>query len=135
MDSKMVNVTNIVELKKYSEGAIVELPSFGEGQPFVARLRRPSLLSLVKQGKIPNSLLESANSLFEGGVGGAMSVADESTMSNIFGVLDAICEASFVEPTYKEIIDNGIELTDEQLMFVFGYAQNGVRQLESFREQ
>lgn len=135
MDSKMLNVTNIVELKKYSEGSTVELPSFGEGQPFIAKLRRPSLLSLVKQGKIPNSLLESANNLFEGGVAGAMSVADENTMSNIFSVLDAICEASFVEPTYKEITDNGIELTDEQLMFVFGYAQNGVRQLESFREQ
>mgnify|MGYP003291494415 CR=1 FL=1 len=27
----------------------------------------------------------------------------------------------------------GIELTDEQMMFIFGYSQNGVRQLESFR--
>ena len=128
-------VTSIVDLREYAKGSLVELPSFGEGQPFYARLRRPSLLGLVKKGKIPNSLLSSANALFESGVQGAMMVADENTMENIFGVMDAICEASFVEPTYKEIIESGITLTDEQMMFIFAYSQNGVRQLDSFRTE
>ena len=47
-----LKLTSIEELKKYANGTVVELPSFSEGQPFVARLKRPSLLSMVKQGKI-----------------------------------------------------------------------------------
>lgn len=130
-----LNITSIEELKNYSNGNIVELPSFGEGQPFVARLKRPSMLILVKSGKIPNTLLTHANKMFEQGINGSFNAADDKAMEDMFGVLDAICEASFVQPTYQELREAGIELTDEQLMFVFGYAQNGVKQLESFRKQ
>lgn len=130
-------VTSIDELKNYARGQVVELPSFGDGQPFIARLKRPSMLGLVKSGKIPNALLDSAKSLFEGGAPGAMkskpNSVDDNTMKQIFDVMDILCEESFVEPTYKEIKDAGIELTDEQLLFVFGYSQNGVKQLDSFR--
>lgn len=128
-------VTSIEELRAYAQGTVVELPSFGEGQPFYARLRRPALLGLVKQGKIPNQLLSSASTLFEGGVQGALNKLDDDAMKNIFEVMDAICEASFLEPTYKQLKDNGIALTDEQMMFVFAYSQNGVRQLDSFRQE
>ena len=128
-----LNITSIEELKDYSNGSIVELPAFGEGQPFVARLKRPSMLVLVKSGKIPNTLLTHANKMFEQGISGSFNAADDKAMEDMFGVLDAICEASFVQPTYKQLTEAGIELTDEQLMFVFGYAQNGVKQLESFR--
>ena len=33
-------VTSIEELKQYSNGTLVELPCFAEGQPFVARLKK-----------------------------------------------------------------------------------------------
>ena len=56
-------------------------------------------------------------------------------MSNLFGVLDAICDACFVEPTYQQLKDNNIQLTDDQLMFVFNYTQRGVTALGSFRSQ
>lgn len=128
-------VTSIEELRAYAQGAVVKLPSFGEGQPFYARLRRPALLGLVKQGKIPNQLLSSASTLFEGGVQSALNKMDDNAMENIFEVMDAICEASFLEPTYQQLKDNGIVLTDEQMMFVFAYSQNGVRQLDSFRQE
>lgn len=132
-----LKITSIEELKNYSLGSIVELPSFGDGQPFVARLKRPSMLNLVKMKKIPNLLLESASSLFESGAQNAMHVKatdiDSNAMSQMFDVIDIICEESFIEPTYKQLKEAGIELTDEQLLFVFGYSQNGVKQLESFR--
>lgn len=128
-------ITSIEDLKIYAQGAVVELPAFGEGQPFYVRLKRPSLLGLVKQGKIPNQLLSSASTLFEGGIQGALNALDDDAMKNIFEVIDAICEASFLEPTYQQLKDNGIELTDEQMMFIFAYSQNGVRQLDSFRQE
>lgn len=127
-----LRATSIDELCKYTEGKLLELPSFGEGQRFIAKLKRPSLLSLVKNGKIPNSLLVVANNLFMGKIDTVIS-EDDSTLNDLFRVLDIICEACFVEPTYKSIKEAGIELTDEQYMAVFNYTQQGVKALEPFR--
>lgn len=132
MSEDKMNVTSVTELVKYREGELVELPPFGENQPFYARLRRPSMLVLAKSGKIPNELLMSANSLFEKGSGSFDSL-DEQMLTKMFDVMEVICEASFVEPTYHDMKNAGIELTDDQYLFVFGYSQNGVRQLDSFR--
>jgi len=130
-----MNITTIEELKKYAEGDIVELPPFSQGRPFVAKLSRPSMMELVKCGKIPNSLLKSANELFSNGISGAFDEDKETALTDLFEVIDVICEASFVEPTYKQIKDSGVKLTDEQLMFVFNYSQAGVKALESFRSE
>lgn len=131
-----MKVTSIEQLKQYSLGEVVELPGFGESQKFFARLKRPSMLGLVKAGKIPNQLLDPATKLFQNGVNSVtIKSLGDGAMSDIFGVMDVILDESFVEPTYKQIKDAGIELTDEQIMFVFGYTQNGVEQLKSFRKQ
>lgn len=129
-----LKVTSIEELRNQASGSLVELPPFAEGTQFVARLRRPSMLSLVRAKKIPNQLLTSANKLFMAGPSG-FSSTDERMMDDIFAVMDVICDAAMVEPTYSELREAGIELTDEQLMFIFGYTQNGVKQLESFRTE
>lgn len=129
-----MKVTSISELKQYSGGALVELPPFSESGKFVARLKRPSMLALVRANKIPNSLITSANKMFKQGPS-SFDTANESMMNEIFSIMDVICEAAFVEPTYKQLKDAGIELTDDQLMFVFGYSQNGVKQLEPFRTE
>ena len=123
------NVTSIDCLKSYCSGSVVRLPDFAKGQPFYARLKRPSLLKLVKNGKIPNALLTTANKLFFSSVD-EKDTNSGDTMSNMFKVMDAICEASFVEPTYKELTENGIELTDEQYMFIFNYSQTGIDDLK-----
>ena len=132
MDEKVIKITSIDELRVYKEGEVVELPPFAKNQPFCARLKRPSVLSLAKSGKIPNELLTSANALFEKG-SNSFNSSDKEMLRKLFEVMEVICESSFLEPTYQEIKDAGIELTDEQIMFVFGYAQHGVRQLTNFR--
>lgn len=128
-----LKVTSISELQSYSNGKVIALPSFAEGQPFNARMIRPSMLALVKQGKIPNSLMNTANTLFKDG-GTGVDTDDSDMMEQIFEVIETLCEASFVAPSYEEIKNAGITLTDEQLMFVFNYSQNGVKALESFRK-
>lgn len=129
---KTPEITSLTALEQYAQGQIVELPPFAEGQPFVARLRRPSMMVLVKSGKIPNALLGTANSLF---VGGKIETKDPSALSDVFGVMDVICEASFLEPSWNQLQEIGLELTDEQYMAVFNYSQQGIKALDSFREQ
>lgn len=127
----MSEVTSLASLSLYAQGQLVELPGFGEGQPFFARLRRPSIMGLTKSGKIPNALLSAATELFTG----KQDKSDPVDLSEIVGVVDVICEAAFVEPTYQQIKDIGLELTDEQLMAVFNYSQRGIKALEPFRHQ
>lgn len=125
-------ITTLDDLRSYAKGKIVTLPPFAEGQPFVARIKRPSLMELVKNGEIPNELLTRANDLFFDS-SKAVNSEDKETMSQIFEIIDSICRASFIEPTYDEILESGIKLTDEQMMFIFQYSQKGVKALESFR--
>lgn len=130
-----LKVTSIEELKKMAKGELVELPGFTDGTQFVARLKRPSMLALAKLGKIPNNLLGAANKLFVG-VGNVLQNGaknNDDALTELFDIIEVICEESFVEPTYKELKDNGIELTDQQKLAVFTYTQRGVKSLENFR--
>ena len=125
----MQEVTSISQLNEYAKGQLVELPSFGEGQPFFARLRRPSMLALAKSGKIPNSLLATANRMFDS----SLDTKSENMLKDFYMVMETILEAAFVEPTYQEIKDAGVQLSDDQMIFVFNYTQQGVRALDQFR--
>lgn len=127
-----MDITSLEKLTQYSQGQVVALPDFAEGQPFVARLKRPSMLALAKSGKIPNALLVKANSLF---MGKGLTEKDPSALKDLWDIFDTICDACFVEPTYKQITEAGLELTDDQYMFIFQYVQKGVQALESFRYQ
>lgn len=131
--AKTEQVTSLEQLKQYADGNIVRLPDFAEGQPFVAKLKRPSILGMAKQGKIPNSLLVKTNELFV--QSGSLDTEENSMMQEIYDVIDLIASETFVEPTYEEIKSTGIELTDEQMMFIFNYSQQGVKALESFRTE
>jgi len=131
---KELKVTPISELIKYKDGQIVELPPFAEGQPFVARLRRPSLMSLVKTGKIPNSLMKQATTLFAKG-GQSLSGMNANTLSDMLDIIDIIIEEAMIEPRYSELKENDIRLSDDQMMAIFTYTQQGVDYLKQFRTE
>jgi hypothetical protein len=129
-----MNITTLADLQSYAAGTIVRFPDFAEGQPFVARVRRPSMLVLAKQGKIPNTLLTAAGELFSKG-GAGMDADNKNMLSDVYDIMHIICEASLIQPTMKDIEDAGLSLSDDQLMAIFNYTQNGVKALESFRKE
>ena len=133
VNREQLAITSIEELKQYAQGEIVELPPFAPTQPFVAKLKRPSLLAMAKNGKVPNELLVKTNELFMND-GTAVNASDGNMLKEIFSVIDTIAGEVFVQPTYKEIKEAGIQLTDEQMLFIFNYTQTGVKNLENFRE-
>lgn len=130
--TEAMSTTSIFDLQTYAQGTLVRFPDFAEGQPFVARVRRPSMLVLAKQGKIPNTLLNSANELFSKG-GAGMDGDNENMLADIYSICEIICESALKEPTYQQIKDAGLELSDDQLMAIFNYTQTGAKALESFR--
>lgn len=133
VNREQLAITSIEELNQYAQGEVVTLPPFAPTQPFVAKLKRPSLLAMAKNGKIPNELLVKTNELFMND-GTAVNASDDNMLKEIFSVIDTIAGEVFVQPTYKEIKEAGVQLTDEQMLFIFNYTQTGVKNLENFRE-
>ena len=132
--NQAMGITSISDLQTYAAGTVVRFPDFTEGQPFVARVRRPSLLVLAKSGKIPNTLLTAAGELFAKG-GGGLDSDNDKMLSDMYDIMHIICEASLVQPTLAEIEGAGIQLSDDQMMAIFNYSQAGVKALESFRKE
>lgn len=129
-----MKITTIADLQNYASGTVVRFPDFAEGQPFVARVRRPSMLVLAKQGKIPNTLLIAAGELFTKG-GGGMDADNVEMLGQVYDICKIICRAALVEPTMDDIKSAGMELSDDQLMAIFNYTQNGIKALEPFRKE
>lgn len=129
-----LKITTLSDLQSYKEGTVVRLPDFSNGQPFVARLKRPSMLVLAKSGRIPNQLLTTAGELFVKG-SGSFDPKDKNMLSNFYDTCHVICEAALMEPTLEEIESSGVELSDEQIMAIFNYTQAGVSTLKKFRQK
>lgn len=131
---KVMGITSVSDLQSYAAGTVVRFPDFTEGQPFVARVRRPSLLVLAKSGKIPNTLLTAAGELFAKG-GSGLDSDNDKMLSDMYDIMHIICEAALMQPTLAEIESAGIQLSDDQMMAIFSYSQTGVKALESFRKE
>ena len=129
-----MRITTVSDLQSYAQGTIIRLPDFTDGQPFVARMRRPSLLILAKKGKIPNSLLTAAGELFTKG-GSGLDADDENMLANMYDIMEVICESALIQPSMADIKNAGLELSDNQMMAIFNYTQTGVKALESFRKE
>lgn len=131
---KMMGITSVSDLQAYSTGVVVRLPDFAEGQPFIARIRRPSMLVLAKSGKIPNTLLNTAGELFSKG-GGGLDSDNKNMLGDMYDIMHIICEAALIQPTLHDIENAGLQLSDDQMMAIFNYSQAGVKALESFRQE
>ena len=132
--NQAMHITTVSDLQSYAAGTVVRFPDFGDGQPFVARVRRPSMLVLAKQGKIPNSLLTAAGELFSKG-GGGLDADNENMLSDMYNIMDIIATAALIQPSMEEIKSVGLELSDDQMMAIFNYTQTGIKALESFRQE
>lgn len=132
--AETLKITSLSDLQKVAQGEVVELPGFTENIPFVARLGRPSMLKMVGDGKIENSLLNTATSIFNGTTEGKED-KNEDFLKEMYNVMRKFADACLLEPTLEEVEGAGVELTDEQLMAIFNYSQRGVSALEKFHQE
>jgi len=113
----------VTKVEDITGGEVIELPPLYNGKPFIARLRRPSLLTLCYAGKIPNELLAEAQIIYEGkGV-------TEGKIAEYAQVLNIVAEAALIEPKYSDIKDY---LSDLHIRAIFQYCQFGVKALSPF---
>lgn len=117
------------KLDQLAQGIEVELPGFISGETIMVRLRRPSLLLLAAEGKIPNSLLAAVEELFEKGDKGKVEFKERGE------IFRAVARASLMSPTWQEFEQSGISLTDLQLLYIYNFSQSGVDTLRRFRNK
>ncbi|MBV1816854.1 esterase [Clostridium cochlearium] len=126
-----LKVTSLEQLKQMAECDVIELPRFKADIPFVVKVRRVSLLNLVRKGIIPNKLLSAAEELFYGKTSDKGNV-DMKTLTDVMFIM---AENTLVEPSIKDLEELGLELTDEQIVSLFNYSQKGIEEIESFRKE
>ena len=98
------------KLTELAQGTEIELPGFAAEETISVRLRRPSLMLLAAEGKIPNTLLASVEDLFEKGDKNTVSFKERAEIFRI------VAMASLVSPSWEELQNAGVNLTDLQLL-------------------
>lgn len=132
-----MKITSLEQLQAIKQTEIVELPSFEDGTPLIVEIKKPNMMQLLTNGKIPNTLLSVATEMFNGKTEKVMGKAstDIKTLKELVGMMEVLAEASLVNPSYKDIKKANIQLTENQLMALLIYSQGGVKALENFRNK
>lgn len=132
-NTKPLQITSASDFRKKSrkelvEGELVELPSGN-----VVRLARPSLANMIKDGRIPSSLIPAAMGTVQGAT-----PQNAQELKKSIEVIDSVLIHSFVEPKLvkENPSDDEIELadlSDNDRAAAFSYVQGGVALLKKFR--
>lgn len=126
-------VTKIEDFVKMAGGSEIELPGFESGEQVTVRVKRPSLMDMAKNGRIPNPLLGTAAELFKNGV--TKPISDGESFKAMSEVIMMEVKEALVEPSYEELEEAGVKLTDMQMFYIHDFVQNGVNALKMFREE
>lgn len=128
-----LKVTDLSQLLKAKEGEVVQLPPFNGNVPFVARVKQPSLVKLISGGAFPNELLSLAHAVFEGDEKPLQKeMKSAKGLDKVYRTMEILAENALIEPSYQELKEAGIELSDLQLSALMAYCQRGVKMLEYF---
>lgn len=132
-----LQVTSLEQLKKVKQTDIVSLGKFEDGTEFVAELKRPDIMALAAEGKIPNSLLTEVAKLFNGKNELAKDVLkdDGEAFVQLGQLMDILAKASLVNPTMKQLDEINVTLTQEMKTTIMMYFQGGVETLKNFRKE
>lgn len=134
-------VTTLEMLQKVKENMFkeVELPPFSDGTPLVVEIKDIDMMKLVTTGKLPNTLLQEASTLFNKKSKmedvEASILNDDNKLKEVMLLMDTVVENVLVKPTLKDFKKVGIEMTWEQKLALFSQVMGGSEMLSTFREE
>lgn len=105
------------------------LPGWQPDAEITVRVRRPSLYAMLAANAALNPLIPELNKLFVRHDHGSVSQPTNAYAK----ALIAIAKECLTEPTYAQLEEAGVQLTDEQLLQLSLYATEGMEWLCSFR--
>lgn len=121
------DIKRIVEVAGAQEVAL----SGWDAEPFVCRLRKPTVFGMAISGVVPNPLMPVVDRMFrlDKNLNDALK---KIPMADSVKVMVGIAKVALVEPTYKQLEDAGVSLTDTQIMEIYSYVLGGAAGLERF---
>lgn len=121
----MSEILSIEQLREMAT-PIIEIPDFEGTGTIKVRVKKPRLMAMAAQGKIPNHLLGVVNNMMFGN----KKEKKEVNITDVAKTYELYCRACLVEPSYEEIKDI---ITDDQMIAIFDWAMGDVKKLETFR--
>lgn len=122
--------TPILEIAAQAAPEEVTLSGFRAGTEICVELRAPSFYALLAANAVPNPLLPVVNQLF---MSGPQAKDVESPNPELAKAMMVIARESLKQPTMDELEENGVQLTDRQLLEIAVYASRGPAALAAFR--
>jgi hypothetical protein len=118
--------TAIKDIQASAAPQVMELTGWDD-KPFHARLKRLSMLEMAEAGEIPNELLGAVTELYSKGMQGLKGIKDTARVFKLFA------QKSLMEPSFEELSEADIQLTDQQMLEIYLYSISGVAGLKPFR--
>jgi len=128
-------VITIQEIKQRASGTVIDIPDWEPGGKIKVRVRRPDLIALLKKvGFAPNEFMGVIDDKqkVEAKVKETVGQAEDGGWESMERVLDAVAEASLIEPAFKDI-QKVLPMTFQQKMEIFNWAMGEQRELLPFR--
>jgi hypothetical protein len=127
-------ISRVEDIVQDAGEKVVPLPGWAKDKPFVARLRRVSLLDMMRGGKVPNHLIGAVTELYQtGSINGKADKGDN--MKSVAETMLLVAGASLVSPTLQELQEAGVQLTDYQVTQIYIFAMQGVDAMRPFRKK
>ena len=125
-----LQITRIEDIQAIAGERIEEFAGWTDEQPFVAKVRRVSLLDMITQpGKIPNNLMGTVFDLYQKS---SLKGKDNSIIAETMKLIVKEC---LIEPSVEQLDAASIQLTDLQITQIYLYAMQGVDALRPFRKE
>lgn len=122
-----------MSIDKFKEGSTtIKIPGFDGLEDIEIKVKRPQLMSMMTQGKIPNRLLGVA-ALATNGKNFEYKSEDEiEKAKELAEWVSFYCEICMVNPSYEEAKDS---ITDDQALSIYAWAVAPIGVLRSFRNK
>lgn len=104
---------------------------WANGEMITVKMRRPGLYNMAAMGFVPNPLLGAIQAMFSGD----SAQLDRVDAKKQGECVIAMAKYALVEPTYAQLTEAGLELTDRQLMDIYLFALGGAAMLAGFRAE
>ena len=122
-------ITSMNEIMQAAAPQEITISGFAPGTEITVLARRPSFYTMLAAGAAPNPLIPEMEKLFvRRDRSGHARPSEEFARTLVF-----IAQETLAEPSYAQLRENGIELTDDQLTEISLFATAGAEALRSFR--
>lgn len=108
----------------------IQISGWKPGEEITVLVKKPNFYALLAKNAIPNPLIPAADRLFKGNKKDYTEPTPEFARA-----LEFIAKECLAEPSYEQLTEAGVVLTDDQLAELCMYATDGAERLRSFRER